>query len=293
MPESYAGYATHGYVKGLYVKYAADPKPVEFTGNIDDLSDEDVLLTKAMHVVRSQITGTLPNDVSNDFLIKTTKYGNSIYLQQAFTYDSDNECYEYRRVYAGEWSSWVSTDDSVKRLDKNVQSAIDLATNCDKSVTSLSGQVSSLKSDVKTAQNSIGSLSNTVGGLQNTVKTVNEKTTLEDASNKYTVSKTSGAWNCSAIKVKKFGNVVTVRVEFSIKKNVNVNAGSNAFVGTINAPAGYLPFFTSFLISCFTTSSIVAWIDGNGDFTVRVLNSAIKPGSDTVVGVGGTFIVGG
>lgn len=293
MPESYAGYATHGYVKGLYVKYAADPKPVEFTGNIDDLSDKDVLLTKAMHVVRSQITGALPNDVSNDFLIKTTKYGNSIYLQQAFTYDSDNECYEYRRVYAGEWSSWVSTDDSVKRLNTNVQSAIDLATSCDKSVASLSNQVSSLKNDVKSAQNSVNSLNNTVGGLQNTVSTINGKTTLEDASSKYTVSKTSGAWNCSAIKVKKFGNVVTVRVEFSIKKNVNVNAGSNAFVGVISAPTGYLPFFTSFLISCFTTASIVAWIDETGNFTVRVLNSAIKPGSDTIVGVGGTFIVGG
>lgn len=293
MPESYAGYATHGYVKGLYVKYAADPKPVEFTGNIDDLSDEDVLLTKAMHVVRSQITGTLPNDVSNDFLIKTTKYGNSVYLQQAFTYDSDNECYEYRRVYAGEWSSWVSTDDSVKKLNKNVQSTIDLATNCDKSVTSLSGQVSSLKSDVKTAQNSVNSLNNTVGGLQNTVKTINEKTTLEDASSKYTVSKTSGAWNLSAVFAQKFGNVVTMRIEFSVKKNVNVNAGSNAFVGTINAPNGYLPFFTSFLISCFTTSNIVAWINEDGEFTVRVLNSAIKPGSDTVIGVGGTFIVGG
>ena len=40
MSENIAGYADKTYVKGQYYKYAASPKPVTFTGDIDEVSDD-------------------------------------------------------------------------------------------------------------------------------------------------------------------------------------------------------------------------------------------------------------
>ena len=296
MPENIAGYMDLTNVKGQYYRFAASPKPVVFTGNFDNISDEDSLLVKAMHVTRSQAEGTFPNDTANDFLITTVKYGDSLYLQTAYTYNDGNECYEYRRIYNGEWSQWICTDSNLESMATDVKNAYDLANSCNTAITGNGGvneQLRTLNSSIKDLKTKDTNLDGSITNINNNIKTINSKITLEDVSSKYSVSKTGGAWNCSAILVRKFGNVVTMRVEFSVKKNVNVNAGSNAFVGTINAPNGYLPFFTSFLISCFVSSNIVAWVNEDGSFTVRVLNSAIKPGSDTIIGIGGTFIVGG
>ena len=59
MPSSIAGYSSIMCIKGQYYRLAADPKPVVFTGNIDDISNEDDLLRKAMKVTRNQVSGTL------------------------------------------------------------------------------------------------------------------------------------------------------------------------------------------------------------------------------------------
>ena len=294
MPEI-AGYADTLYIKGQYYKVAASPMPTAFVGDIDNISG-DTLLTRAMYVTRSQSQGTLPNDTSNEFLITTVKYGDGLYLQTAYTYNDGNVCYEYRRIYNGEWSQWVSSDVNIENMSKSVQDATDAANNCNTAITAKGGineQLNNIGTDITGLKNTDTRLSNSISSANGKIDNVSKKVTLEDASSKYSVAKTSGAWNCHAVLARKFGNVVNMRIEFDIKKNVNVNAGSNAFVGKINAPAEYIPFFTSFLVSCFTTSNILAWIDENGNLTVRVLNSAIKPGSDTIVGIGGTFIVGG
>lgn len=294
MPNEIAGYADKAYIKGQYWRYAGAPKPSTFTGDIDTISED--LLSKAMFVSRSQALGTFPDDTVNDYLIETIKYGNNTYLQRAYAIKADYDGYEYKRIYSGAWSSWVCTDSNIESMAIDVKNAYDLANNCNTAIAGKGGineQLGTLNSSIKDLKTKDTNLDNSITNINNNIKTINSKITLEDVSSKYSVSKTSGAWNCSAILVRKFGNVVTMRVEFSVKKNVNVNAGANAFVGTINAPSGYLPFFTSFLISCFTTANIVAWVNEDGSFTVRVLNSAIRPGSDTVIGVGGTFIVGG
>ena len=79
MSENIAGYIDRSYIKGQYYRYAAAPKPVNYSGNIDEISAD--LLTKAMLVTRGSVGGTLPNDFGNTFLITTLQYGTNTYLQ--------------------------------------------------------------------------------------------------------------------------------------------------------------------------------------------------------------------
>ena len=126
MPENIAGYLNMTNVKGQYYRFAASPKPVVFTGNFDNISDEDSLLVKAMHVMRSQAEGTFPNDTANDFLITTVKYGDSLYLQTAYTCNDCNECYEYRRIYNGKDREYLQGDAILlyKELEKTPLSRV-------------------------------------------------------------------------------------------------------------------------------------------------------------------------
>jgi hypothetical protein len=131
-------------IKGQYYRLAADPKPVVFTGNIDDISNEDDLLRKAMKVTRNQVSGTLPSDTSNDFLIRTLKYGNDTYLQTAF---SSPNGYEYKRIYSGGWTDWIAVDSEIDAAFDSAASAASVAASASSAVNNLSGTVNNLSAE--------------------------------------------------------------------------------------------------------------------------------------------------
>ena len=121
MSENIAGYIGRSYIKGRYYRYAASPKPVTFTGNINEISSG--LLSKAMLVTRGNVTGDLPNDSCNTFLITTVQYGSNTYLQTAYLVQTGYDCWEYRRIYSGSWSAWIGVDSAIKSLNTDIEKA--------------------------------------------------------------------------------------------------------------------------------------------------------------------------
>lgn len=173
MPEI-AGYADLARIKGQYYRYAAAPKPVVFTGNIDEISED--MLIKAMFVSRNQASGTFPTNIGDTFLITTVKYGNNAYLQTAYLVQTGFECYEYRRIYSGEWTSWIGVDSAINEavnLAQNAKTAADAAAS---SVGTLSSTVNNVAGDVNTIKNStLPGLNSTVNTLAGRVQTVENK----------------------------------------------------------------------------------------------------------------------
>ena len=171
-----AGYTDMQYIKGQYYRYAAAPKPVVYTGNIDAISDE--LLIKAMYVSKNQSAGTFPNDFTDDFLITTVKYGSNAYLQTAYMVDNDFGPYEYRRIYSnGEWTVWIGTDSYIADVDTRVQEVKDATDSCSASIDSMSGQISNISSSMNGVNNSISNLSGQISTVSSRLSTVETKTT--------------------------------------------------------------------------------------------------------------------
>lgn len=275
---SIAGYSSIMYIKGQYYRLAADPKPVVFTGNIDDISNEDDLLRKAMKVTRNQVSGTLPSDTSNDFLIRTLKYGNDTYLQMAF---SSPNGYEYKRIYSGEWTDWIAVDSEIDAAKNSAASAASAAASASSAVTNLSGTVNSLSATVNTLKNQ------TVQGLINNVNslttTVQNKTNMVNVSSNYTISKTSGKWTLVETNVRQVGNCVYMSLTFNHRKNDDVDAGQNGFVGTVTAPDRLKPLFTPCLIGFWGGAIIMCEVPNNGELQARVLAGNIHPRTDNPV----------
>lgn len=273
-----AGYSSIMYIKGQYYRIAADPKPVVFTGNIDDISNEDDLLRKAMKVTRNQVSGTLPSDSSNDFLIRTLKYGDNTYLQMAF---SSPNGYEYKRIYSGEWTDWIAVDSEIDAAKSSAASAASAAASASSAVTNLSGTVNSLSATVNTLKNqTVQNLINNVNSLSSTVQ---NKTTMNNVSGNYTISKTSGKWTLGETNVRQVGNCVYMSLTFNHRKNDDVDAGQNGFVGTVTAPDRLKPLFTPCLIGFWGGAIIMCEVPNNGELQARVLAGNIHPRTDNPV----------
>lgn len=278
MPSSIAGYSSIMYIKGQYYRLAADPKPVVFTGNIDNISNEDDLLRKAMKVTRNQVSGTLPSDTSNDFLIRTLKYGNDTYLQTAF---SSPNGYEYKRIYSGEWTDWIAVDSEIDAAKNLASSAANAAASVGSAVDNLAGTVSRLSETVNTLKNqTVQGLINNVNSLSSTVQ---NKTTMNNVSGNYTISKTSGKWTLGETNVRQVGNCVYMSLTFNHRKNDDVDAGQNGFVGTVTAPDRLKPLFTPCLIGFWGGAIIMCEVPNNGNLQVRVLAGNIHPRTDNPV----------
>ena len=178
MSESIAGYIDKSYIKGQYYRYAASPKPVVFTGNIDTMSED--LLVKTMLVSTVTATGTFPTDVGTNFLISTVKYGDDIYLQVAYLLltDSSMNCYEYRRIYTNSaWTDWISTDGDLTTMNSKIQEAKDTADNCASGLQSANSQISTLNSQVSTLNNrTVPNLNNSVSAIDSRLKAVETRT---------------------------------------------------------------------------------------------------------------------
>lgn len=287
---SIAGYSSIMCIKGQYYRLAADPKPVVFTGNIDDISNEDDLLRKAMKVTRNQVSGTLPSDSSNDFLIRTLKYGNDTYLQMAF---SSPNCYEYKRIYSGEWTDWIAVDSEIDAAKNSAASAANAAASAGSAVDDLSKTVSKLSETVNTLKNqTVQGLINNVSSLSTTVQ---NKTTMNNVSGNYTISKTSGKWTLGETNVRQVGNCVYMSLTFNHRKNDDVDAGQNGFVGTVTAPDRLKPLFTPCLIGFWGGAIIMCEVPNDGNLQVRVLAGNIHPRTDSPVPiiVTGMYMVAG
>lgn len=287
---SIAGYSSIMYIKGQYYRLAADPKPVVFTGNIDDISNEDDLLRKAMKITRNYVSGTLPSDSSNDFLIRTLKYGDDTYLQTAF---SSPNGYEYKRIYSGEWTDWIAVDSEIDAAKNSASSAASAAASAVSSVSSLAGTVSKLSETVNTLKNS--TVQNLVNSVNSIGTTVQNKTTMTNVSGSYTITKTSGKWTLGETNVRQVGNCVYMSLTFNHRKNDDVDAGQNGFVGTVTAPDRLKPLFTPCLIGFWGGAIIMCEVPNDGNLQVRVLAGNIHPRTDNPVPiiVTGMFMVSG
>ena len=153
MFENIAGYIDRSVIKGQTYRYAATPKPVVFTGNIDEISDSD-LLSKAMFVTRGQVDGTLPNNFGNTFLITTIKYGSNAYLQTAYLVQSGYECWEYRRIYSSGWTEWIGVDSAINLVNSKIEGADEKA---ESALAAINGTETSLGLDtrVRTVETSV------------------------------------------------------------------------------------------------------------------------------------------
>lgn len=275
MPEI-TGYADVISVKGHYYRLASSPKPVVFTGNIDEVSEN--LLSKAMFVSRTQVSGTLPNDFGTNFLITTVKYGDDTYLQTAYLVQTNYECYEYRRIYSGSWTNWIGVDSEIKAVDSKIQSVKEVADSCNQSISAINTQIFGLNNTVNTLNNStIPNLSGTVTSLSNRVSVVEGRTVVGDISSLYTITKTKAdaKWNSAIVSASRFGNSVNMSIEFGFNKGI-WHAGDTPYEGTLSG--GPLPIYTCRLVAYYGSSILMCSINPNGAFAVRVLSGTLAPG---------------
>ena len=283
MSENIAGYIDRSYIKGQTYRYAATPAPIVFTGNIDEISDND-LLSKAMLVTRGQVGGKLPNEFGNTFLITTVKYGNNAYLQTAYLVQSGYECWEYRRIYSSGWTEWIGVDSAIKNVDGKIQEVKNTADSANAAITGTNGinnQISDINTKINTINNTtIPSLSGDIDQVRGRVGALETNTSMVPIS--YTIKKTSGAWSCSSVSAYRCGNIVYIYFPF-YGSGAKVNAGSNAFVGTLSN--GPLPLYAAKNASFISSGSPVLSLSSNGDIVVRITGAAITLGSGTGNGI--------
>lgn len=166
------GYTDCAYIKGQYYRYAASPKPVVYTGNIDTISED--LLVKTMLVTRGNVSGTLPNDAANTFLVTTVKYGTDVYLQTAYIVQEGFNCYEYKRIYSGGWTDWVSVDEEIATANANIVGVAQTINGINSSVNGISQSVSSLNLKVNNVESNMSGLSSSVSSLSSNVRTIEQ-----------------------------------------------------------------------------------------------------------------------
>jgi hypothetical protein len=291
MSENIAGYIDRSYIKGQTYRYAATPAPIVFTGNIDEISDND-LLSKAMLVSRGQISGgKLPNEFGNTFLITTVKYGNNTYLQTAYLVQSGYECWEYRRIYSGGWTEWIGVDSAIKNVDGKIQDVKNTADSANAAINGTNG-INSKISDINTKINiinntTIPSLSGDIDQVKGRIGDLETNTSMVPIS--YTIKKTSGAWSCSSVNAYRCGNIVYIHFPF-YGSGAKVNAGSNAFLGALSN--GPLPLYGAKNASFIASGSPVLGLGSDGTVTVRITGAAITLASGAGHGIPVMFFTG-
>ena len=285
-----AGYADLAEIKGQYYRYAGCPIPVA-SSTVNVNTDLENLIAKAIIVTKGQNGGDLPPELGS-YLLTTVEYGNSNYLQTAYSVTSG---YEYRRFKFGAtaWKDWK---------DATLYGAND--------TTELQGKVRSQgnaidKINNETIPNLIDSnntytIKKAMGNAEIANTTANDALTLAQSANSridtnptYTswgMAKSSGPWNISSISAARSGNVVSMSMVFSVGKNTNVNPGGNGFEGILSS-GGPLPAIAGRLSGFYGQANIICNISSNGSTIVRVTGNKINPGAATTVNVVGTFVV--
>ena len=292
------GYTDCAYIKGQYYRYAASPKPVVYTGNINTISED--LLVKTMLVTRGNVSGTLPNDTCNTFLISTVKYGTDVYLQTAYLVQENFNCYEYKRIYNGGWTDWIGVESSIDDVRNSMSGFSDSIRAINNDLTGLNRSVSSLNSGYTTLVNStLPGISSTANNAASTASTLNAKMALTDISSDYTVTRTGGdsKWSFSSVEALKAGNIIDIQMTFHMSSSSSSNswsAGTNLFKGTLASKTGKLPIHSARLFSYYGSTILICNIDPNGEITLRVLAGTLSIGnrSDDIK-PNGLFMIGG
>lgn len=144
MPDTIAGYIDRSRVKGQTYRYAGCPVPTVFTGDIDVVSDD--LLSKAMTVTNDGTHGTFPRQEADKYLVTTTEYGDSTYLQSAINCSDRTE---YRRIKSGtnDWTQWVSVSAVVDQFNGRI-GTLETTVNGNDSTTGLTTKTSDLENYV-------------------------------------------------------------------------------------------------------------------------------------------------
>lgn len=299
MSENIAGYIDRSYIKGQTYRYAATPAPIVFTGNIDEISDND-LLSKAMLVSRGQISGgTLPNEFGNTFLITTVKYGNNTYLQTAYLVQSGYECWEYRRIYSGGWTGWVGVDSAIKEVGSNIGDVKKTADAADAAINGTNGinsQISNINGSINTINNTtIPGLSGRIDRADGRITALETDSSIVDISNLYTWTRTSGNWYpvTDSFKAYRSGNVVQIKFVFRGNGNT-VGKYATGLLSTLTG--GPLPIcrttFTAVIDRTSNPVTVSAIIEENGSvaFTNNGPNDKKWQSTSRII-VSGTFLV--
>ena len=273
MSENIAGYIDRSYIKGQYYRYAAAPKPVNYSGNIDEISAD--LLTKAMLVTRGSVGGTLPNDFGNTFLITTLQYGTNTYLQTAYVVQTGYECWEYRRIYSGTWTAWIGVDSSIKSLNSSISKAQETADAANNSIKSLSGDVSNLSSAVSTINNSSlpglsGRCDNLEGRCSN-LETVTSSVSTDVISE--CINCTTSNVTISYAKFSRFGRIC--QLNFSVKRTTACGKNGYYYNATLGSIAGlYLPVTSVESVSYSGYTPVYSSVNTSGAVTSRNCTSS-------------------
>lgn len=277
MSENIAGYIDRSYIKGQYYRYAAAPKPVVFTGDIDDVSTSD-MLAKSMIVTRGSVTGTLPNDFCNTFLITTTKYGSNVYLQTAYVVQTGYDCWEYRRIYSGTWSNWIGVESSIKSLNTSIETAQSTADGAKNGVSSLSTEVSNVKVDVNAINNSsLPGLSNRCTNLESRCSNLEANTsflTTTVTSECATAITSSSTCQLSSAMFSRFGRVCQLNIY--LMRKVDCGGGGDIWTGNLGSVASlYTPQDKVIRSGSFIGNKAIGTEIGiNGKITVRNASSS-------------------
>ncbi|MBP5598641.1 MAG: hypothetical protein J6Y02_24970 [Pseudobutyrivibrio sp.] len=97
-------------------------------------------------------------------------------------------------------------------------------------------------------------------------KLITNKIGLQDISNQYTVTKSSGAWTFKELQAVRSGNTVMLAITFT-SNNTTINAGSTPFSGTISG--GPLPVISAKTVSYYSDCLAASAFQPNGTITVR------------------------
>ena len=281
-----AGYADLAEIKGQYYRYAGCPIPVA-SSTVNVNTDLENLIAKAIIVTKGQNGGDLPPELGS-YLLTTVEYGNSNYVQTAYSVESG---YEYRRFKFGatDWTTWK---------DVTLYGAND-TTDLQDTVRSQGTAINKINNE--TIPNLIDSnnpytIKKAMGNAEIANTTANNALSLAQSANSkidttpvtYTFTKSSGGWTVKSCAASRSGNVVTLYIIFNVGKNVEVNPGDNAFIGTISS--GPFPAVAATLLSFYGKANIIGSMGSNGALTVRVTGNTIKPSAATTVGLIGTFV---
>lgn len=221
MPNDIAGYVDRSKIKGQYYKYAAGPEPILGNSSINIDTISDAIIAKSIYANSGQISGTLPGIGS--YLIVTTAYGNSTYLQTAIDV---NNGYEYKRIKANEsdWTEWKdnSISGSISTDLKNMSDRIeDCETNSSKalnavdSLTDTDGAVTAANKNASAAYSLADQVNSRVTTLNQRLAPLGSKiAVVEQRINSAGMTK-SGEWYVSAeidVDISSYGftNVVAI-----------------------------------------------------------------------------------
>ena len=280
MSENIAGYIDRSYIKGQYYRYAAAPKPVNYSGNIDEISAD--LLSKAMLVIRGSVGGTLPNEFGNTFLITTLQYGTNTYLQTAYVVQTGYECWEYRRIYSGTWTAWIGVDSSIKSLNSSIQTAQETADSANSSIKSLSEDVSNVVSTVNSInQTSLPSLSNRCGNLESRCSNLETNTSYISTTNiSECVTATAQSPAKTTIQSASFSRYGRIcQLNFSVKRETTTGSAGDIWVGNLGSVAGlYKPQEAAIISGSFMSNrSIGVEVNTSGKVTIKNAESSTAP----------------